>query len=326
MDTVGLICGGYSSEYDISMKSAELIQNHFPEEYQLIKIVVNKNDWYCENFDERFEFDMNTGMAEINSSKTPIDLAVICIHGDPGENGKVQAYLDMKGIPYVNSDFQASSLSFDKFICNQFLRSQKIETAESILLSRNQNFNANEICTTLGLPLFVKPTNSGSSYGISKVYEESKLKDAVNFAFSEGDRVIIESYLNGRELTCAAFKLEEEIKTLPITEIISENDFFDYDAKYNGKSREETPAKIDEELANDIKIMTRKVYEILNLKSVARIDYIVVDRTPVVIEVNTIPGFSEASIVPQMLKLEGIEIKDFWRQLIEQELNKKPSH
>ena len=324
MDTIGLFCGGYSSEYDISMKSAKLIQSHFPEEYQLIKIVITQNKWYCEDSNGKHAFDMNTAMAELSSGETSINLAIVCIHGDPGENGKIQAYLEMKGIPCVNSSFEASSLAFDKFICNQFLKSQNIETAQSLLLKKKQSLNPKEICSQLGLPLFVKPTDSGSSFGISKVYEESKLKEAVNFAFNEGNQVIIESFLDGRELTCAAFRTGNKIKSLPITEIISENDFFDYDAKYNGKSREETPAKIDEELANDIKKMTCKIYEILNLKSIARIDYIVVDRNPVVIEVNTIPGFSEASIVPQMLTLEGIEIKDFWRQLIHQELNTQP--
>ena len=324
MDTIGLFCGGYSSEYEISMKSAKLIQNNFPEEYQLIKIVITEKEWYCEDSNGKHDFVMDTGMADLNSGKKAIDLAIVCIHGDPGENGKIQAYLEMKNIPCLNSDFQSSSLAFDKFICNQFLKSQNIETAQSLLLRKNQSFRTDKICTQLGLPLFVKPTDSGSSYGISKVYKESKLEEAIDFAFNEGNQVIIESFLNGRELTCAAFRTGDKIKPLPITEIISENDFFDYDAKYNGKSREETPAKIDEELANDIKKMTCKIYELLNLKSVARIDYIVVDRTPVVIEVNTIPGFSKASIVPQMLKLEGIEIKDFWRQLIHQELNKQP--
>ncbi len=324
MDTIGLFCGGYSSEYDISMKSAQLIQDHFPEEYQLVKIVVTEKEWYCMDSNGKRDFDMNTGMAHLNSGKKAIDLAIICIHGDPGENGKIQAYLEMKNILCINSDFQASSLAFDKFICNQFLKSQNIETAQSLLLRKNQSFNSQEICAQLGLPLFVKPTDSGSSYGISKVYKETKLKKAIDFAFTEGDQVIIESFLDGRELTCAAFRTRNTIKPLPITEIISENDFFDYDAKYNGKSREETPAKIDKELADNIKKMTCKIYELLNLKSVARIDYIVVNRTPVVIEVNTIPGFSKASIVPQMLKLEGIEIKDFWRQLIHQELNKQP--
>jgi D-alanine-D-alanine ligase len=324
MNTIGLFCGGYSSEYDISMKSAKLIQNHFPEEYQLVKIVITEKEWYCEDSNGKQEFDMDTGMADLKSGKKKIDLAIVCIHGDPGENGKIQAYLEMKGILCINSDFQASSLAFDKFICNQFLNSQNIETAQSLLLRKNQSFNPQEICSKLGLPLFVKPTDSGSSYGISKVYEETKLKEAIDFAFNEGSQVILESFLDGRELTCAAFRIGNKIKTLPITEIISENDFFDYDAKYNGKSREETPAKIDEELTNDIKKTTCKIYELLNLKSVARIDYILVNRRPAVIEVNTIPGFSEASIVPQMLKLEGIAIKDFWRQLIYQELNKQP--
>jgi D-alanine-D-alanine ligase len=322
MKTIGLFCGGYSSEYEISMKSAKLIQDHFPEEYQLIKIVITEENWYCEDSGGISVFDMNTCTAFLKQGKVALDAAIVFVHGDPGENGKIQAFLEMKGIPCINSDFQASSLAFDKYICNQFLKSQNIQTAQAILIRKDEPYHLDEICATLGLPLFVKPTDSGSSYGISKVYQKSNLKEAINFAFREGDQIILESFLDGRELTCAAFKINHKIKPLPITEIISENDFFDFDAKYNGKSREETPAKIDQELANEIEKITCEIYELLNLKSVARIDYIVVNGDPVVIEVNTIPGFSEVSIVPQMLKLQGIEIKDFWRQLVHQEFNK----
>ena len=326
MKIIGLFCGGYSSEYEISMKSAQLISENFPDEYELLKIIVTESNWYCDfNNSERF-FDMNTGEIDLPQGKTKIDAGLICIHGDPGENGKIQAFLDLKNIPYVNSDFHASSLSFDKYKCNQFLKSHGVSTAKSILLRENQGYNSEHICSELGLPLFVKPTGSGSSYGISKVYKEDQLEKAIKFAFTEGDELVLESFLEGRELTCAVFRANDTIKALPITEIISENDFFDYDAKYNGKSKEETPAKIDEVVANTIKSMSQEIYDLLGLKSIARIDYILVESTPYVIEVNTIPGFSGASIVPQMLNIEDIELKAFWRMVIRQELNNLPSH
>lgn len=324
MKTIGLFCGGYSSEYEISMKSAQLIHDHFPEEYQLLKIIVTENEWYCDYSDTKIFFDMNTCEIHLVTGKIKIDAGLICIHGDPGENGKIQAFLDLQNIPYVNTDFHTSSLSFDKYTCNQFLKSQQIKTAKSILLRNKQTYNSKHICDELELPLFVKPTGSGSSYGISKVYKEDELDKAIQFAFSEGDEIILESFLEGRELTCAVFKTNNTIKTLPITEIISENDFFDYDAKYNGKSKEETPAKLDDIITHSIQKISREIYELLGLKSIARIDYILVGSTPYVIEVNTIPGFSEASIVPQMLKTEGIELKDFWRMVIDQELNSLP--
>ena len=326
MKTIGLFCGGYSSEYEISMKSAQLILNHFPDEYEIYKIVVSKKGWYGELSDSHITFDMNSCEIELPNGKKTIDAGIICIHGDPGENGKIQAFLDLKGIPFVNSGFESSSLSFDKYTCNQFLKSQNIDTAKSILLRKHQLYNADHICNELGLPLFVKPTGSGSSYGISKVYKKDELDKAIEFAFSEGKEIILESFLEGRELTCAVFRDQEALRALPITEIISENDFFDYDAKYNGKSKEQTPAQIDEMTANTIRTLSKEIYEVLGLKSIARIDFILVGTTPNVIEVNTIPGFSEASIVPQMLNIAGIDLKDFWKKVIEQELNSPPLH
>ncbi|MDA9020609.1 D-alanine--D-alanine ligase [bacterium] len=321
MKTIGLFCGGYSSEYEISMKSAQLILNHFPEEYEIYKIIVSKKGWYGELSDSQMAFDMNSCELELPSGKKTLDAGIICIHGDPGENGKIQAFLDLKGIPCVNSGFESSSLSFDKYTCNQFLKSQNIDTAKSILLRKHQLYNADHICNELGLPLFVKPTGSGSSYGISKVYKSDKLDKAIEFAFSEGEQIILESFLEGRELTCAVFRENDKIRALPITEIISENDFFDYDAKYNGKSKEQTPADIDEMLANTIQALSSEIYDLLGLRSIARIDFILVETKPFVIEVNTIPGFSEASIVPQMLNVAGIDLKDFWGMVIKQELN-----
>ncbi len=321
MMTIGLFCGGYSSEYEISMKSAQLILDHFPEEYEIFKVVVSKKGWYVEQSAAQISFDMNSCEINLPSGKKTIDAGIICIHGDPGENGKIQAFLDLKGIPYVNSSYESSSLSFDKYTCNQFLKSQNINVAKSMLLRKHQAYNADHISNELGLPLFVKPTGSGSSYGISKVYKKDELDKAIEFAFSEGEQIILESFLEGRELTCAVFRERGKLQALPITEIISENDFFDYDAKYHGKSKEETPAQIDEMIANTIEALTFEIYDILGLKSISRIDFILVGEVPYVIEVNTIPGFSEASIVPQMLNIAGINLKDFWKMVIEQELN-----
>jgi len=326
MKTIGLFCGGYSSEFEISMKSSELIFENLPDEYNAVKIIVTEDQWYGQIDDSKYHFDMNRCEVQMEAELIPIDIGIVCIHGNPGENGKVQAFLELKNIPCVNSDFQSSSLSFDKYLCNQYLKAQGIPTAKAMSIQKNEKYNAQEICSELGLPLFVKPTDSGSSYGISKVYTADELPNAIDIAFNEGDAIILESFLDGIELTCAVFKGIDGITALPITQIISENDFFDYDAKYNGKSSEETPANIEKSLSDHIQSLSRNVYEILRLKSIARIDYIVVDGSPNVIEVNTIPGFSEASIVPQMLKCAGIEIKAFWKMVIDEELNTPPSH
>lgn len=326
MKTIGLFCGGYSSEFEISMKSSELIFENLPDEYNTVKIIVTESEWYCQIDDSKYHFDMNRCEVQMEAELIPIDIGLICIHGSPGENGKIQAFLELKNIPCVNSDFQSSSLSFDKYLCNQYLKAQGFHTAKAISIQKNEKYDAREICGQVGLPLFVKPTDSGSSYGISKVYTEDELPKAIDLAFNEGDTIIMESFLEGIELTCAVFRGTKGIIALPITQIISENDFFDYDAKYKGKSKAETPANIEKSLSDHIQSLSINVYESLRLKSVARIDYIVADDSPYVIEVNTIPGFSEASIVPKMLKCAGIELKDFWKMVIDKELNTQPSH
>ncbi len=323
MKTIGLFCGGFSSEYDISMKSAQTIYDSFPKEYSIHKIQVTKERWFCKSATEENEgtFNKEDACIYFKNNKIPIELAIVCIHGDPGENGKIQAYLDLMDIPYLNSSAEASSISFDKYLCNQFLSALGFKTAKSALITKNSGYDAVKIVEQLALPLFIKPTDSGSSFGISKVYEKESIGKAISEAFAEGETVIAESFLDGIELTCAVFRSKKELIALPITQISTENDFFDYDAKYNGKSSEETPARVSTGLTLEIQETSKKIYAALQLGSVARIDYIVVDRIPFVIEVNTIPGFSKASIVPQMLKCAGIDLKDFWKMILEAELN-----
>ena len=323
MKTIGLFCGGFSSEYDISMKSAQTIYDSFPEEYTIYKIQVTKEKWFCQSATEKNEgtFNKEEACIYVENNKIPIDLAIVCIHGDPGENGKIQAYLDLMDIPYLNSSAEASSISFDKYLCNQFLSALGFKTAKSALITKNSGYDAAKLVDQLALPLFIKPTDSGSSYGISKVYEIASIDKAIKEAFAEGETVIAESFLDGIELTCAVFRSIKELIALPITQISTENDFFDYDAKYHGKSSEETPAPVSEGLTLEIQETSKEIYDALQLGSVARIDYIVMEGKPFVIEVNTIPGFSEASIVPQMLKCAGIELRDFWKMILEAEIN-----
>ena len=321
MKNVGLFCGGFSSEYEISMKSAKTIYDSFPKEFTVHKIEVTPEEWFISTKSGKVPYDKNKGELYFENKTIQIDLAIICIHGDPGENGKIQAYLDLIKIPYLNSSAEASSLSFDKYICNQFLNACGFKTAMSRRLTKGAAYNVEDLVKTLRLPLFIKPTDSGSSYGISKVYETAEIEPAVKNAFKEGEAIIAESFLDGIELTCAVFRSKKGLVALPVTQISTENDFFDFDAKYNGNSKEETPANIGNELTAEIQKTSKEIYEALQLGSVARIDYIVVDRTPNIIEVNTIPGFSQASIVPQMLKCAKISLDAFWLMIIEAELN-----
>ncbi len=318
--TLGIFCGGFSSEFEISMKSARNIAKNFPSEYKTYLIVVSNANWYAVHNEENYPFHKEDLSIQYGSESINLDLGLVYIHGEPGENGKIQALLDLHRIPYLNSGVLASSLSFDKWYCNQFLKTFGFKVASSVRLIKDQKYNASEIMEKLGLPVFVKPCDSGSSYGISKVNKREELTPAINVAFSEGSSLVIESFLKGVEVTCGVYRNNTELVALPLTEIVSENEFFDYDAKYNGKSQEITPARISDENKNKIQASAKEIYELLNLRSIARIDFMLVEDVPYVIEVNTTPGFSDASIVPKMLETANISVGEFWRQILNTEL------
>jgi D-alanine-D-alanine ligase len=320
MKTIGVFCGGFSPEFEISMKSVATIVANFPKNYEPITIQVTREGWFAEMNGKSGIFDLNLAAAKFGDTIKTIDGALIYTHGDPGENGKIQAYLDMFRVPYMNSNTLASSLSFDKWYCNQFLKSFGIPVAKSIFLTKNTVLNTSKVLEELGMPVFVKPTNSGSSYGISKVKHHDDLNAALELAFKESDAVVIESFLKGTEVTCGVYRNHVGIQALPLTEIVSENEYFDYEAKYMGKSQEITPARISQTETINIQELSKRIYGLLNLSSIARIDFMLVDATPFVIEVNTTPGFSSESIVPKMLKDAGISINDFWKEIFDSEL------
>lgn len=322
MKKIGILCGGYSSEFEISVKSATTILNNFPKGYDTFLILVEKDNWIAKYQNEEFDFNPWELSFIKNENEIKLDAGIIYIHGNPGENGKIQALFEMKNIPCINSNSLASALSFDKWYCNQFLKSFDVPVAKSILLNNKQEINEELIISELNLPCFVKPSDSGSSYGISKVKTKEELNPALEKAFIEGRTVVIESFLKGTEVTCGAYQSKDGIQTLPITEIVSENDFFDFEAKYNGKSEEIIPARITQIEVEKVEALTKKIYTLLNLKSVARVDFMLVNNEPFVIEVNTTPGFSPASIVPRMLNYKGQSITEFWNEIIDFELNK----
>lgn len=316
MKNVGIFCGGFSSEYEISVKSATTILNNLPRSiYNPFLVYVDRSGWEAEYNGVKYRVSLEDFSFLVDSQKITIDLAHVYIHGNPGENGKLQAYFEMKQLPFVNSNALSSELSFDKWFCNQFLKNFDIKVADSILLLSAENVNPDEIISQLGLPCFVKPADSGSSYGISKVYSQEELQPAITAAFEEGKTVVIESFMDGIEVTCGVYRSETGLVALPCTEIISETDFFDYEAKYLGKSKEITPARISAELTASIQEQAKKIYSLLQLRSIARIDFIIIGHAPHVIEVNTTPGFSSESIVPKMLKTAGIAITDFWTEI-----------
>lgn len=320
MKRIGVICGGFSSEYEISLKSGATIIANFPDGYEPVKIILGKTFCQAEWGGKKYDLDLIKKGFQADSEWIGIDSYLIYTHGNPGENGRLQAMFDMYGISYVNSGALASELSFDKWYCNQFLKGFDVKVAQSKLLLKGDEVNESELVHDLGLPLFVKPCDSGSSYGISRVNEEKDLKSAVENAFREGDSVVIESFLNGTEVTCGVYRNENGIHALPLAEIVSENEFFDYEAKYLGKSQEIVPARISEEHTKKVQEVAKRIYGVLRLRSLARIDFMLVNGEPHLIEVNTTPGFTEESIVPRMLRNQNKPIKDFWTEIISFEL------
>lgn len=316
---VAVVYGGYSSESKISQKSGGVIYEHLDRNlYEPYLVEITENSWHVH---------INGGVSPIDKNKFTFiekdeargfDLAFITIHGTPGEDGKLQAYFDLVGLPYINSTCLAAALSFNKWACNSFLRAFGIATAKAILIRNGETPNPIEIADELGFPCFVKPNDGGSSFGVSKVKNLMEMPGAIAAAFEEGSEVVIESAITGREITCGVFFNGTTVVALPPTEIISENEFFDYQAKYEGKSKEITPAEIPAEWTKTIQNTTKDIYRRLGLRGMARVDYIVTpEGIPNLIEVNTNPGMSAASIVPQQIKAAGLDLTKTLTEVIE---------
>jgi D-alanine-D-alanine ligase len=322
MKIFAIFCGGYSSEHNISIKSSATIKDNFPKDFEVVRVIVGKGTWKVElDNNNLVDLDIRDMTYIDNNIKKRIEAALIYTHGDPGENGKIGGLLDMNDIPYLNSSVLSSALSFDKWFCNQFLKSFGVNVAKSILVKNITEINLDKIKNELGFPIIVKPTDSGSSFGVSKVNNESELENALKLAFSEGNYVVIEEFLIGREVTCGVYRKKDGVFTLPLTEIVSENEILDYEAKYLGKSKDYTPARISDDIADIVKENSKLIYNLLKLKSIVRIDFMLCGNTPYVIEINTTPGFSPQSVVPEMLKCANIPLDVFWKDIIDTELN-----
>ena len=312
MKRVAVIEGGYSSEKSVSIKSAKTVFDNLDKtKFLPIRVLIDENEWTAYDDDGRYSIDKNDFSFNKNDTKHNFEYAFILIHGTPGEDGKLQGYFDMIGIPYNTSSAAITALTFQKFHCNQFLKNFGVNVAEAVLIKDGDQPNLDEIIEKVTLPCFVKPTDGGSSFGVTKVKTKEDLQPAIKTAFDHGSEVIIEEFIDGRELTNGVYRHNEGIKTLPVTEIISENEFFDYEAKYDGKSNEVTPAKISDELTSRIKALTIHIYSTIGMKGIARVDYIIdKNNTPFVIEINSVPGMSKESIVPQMASFKNIELKN----------------
>ena len=318
MKKIAVIEGGYSLEKVVSLKSSNTIFENI-DRYKFIptKVLIDKKEWVAYDNYGKYFIDKNDFSFTKNGIKHNFDFAFIIIHGSPGEDGKLQGYFEMIGIPHSTSSSAITSLTFQKFHCNQFLKNFGVNVAEALLFRLEDKIDETDILNKIGLPCFVKPTNAGSSYGITKVKSLKELIPAIKYAFSYGNEVIIEANIPGREVTNGIYRNKEGLKTLPITEIISENEYFDYEAKYNGKSKEITPAEISKELAKKVKSLTAFIYKTLGMNGLARMDYIInKNNIPFLIEINSVPGMSKESIIPQMIKEDNKQIKYILSEII----------
>ena len=317
---IAFVTGGYSGEAEISYKSAITISNNIDtEKFEFYTIDIRTDGWFCIDGDEQLPVDRNDFSIIIRGEKKTFDAVLVGIHGTPGEDGKLQGYLDMLNLPYTSCDVTASAITFNKRFTTSIAGVSGIKVAKSFHYYKGDPINIEQLARELGFPVFVKPANGGSSIGMSKVPEIDGLEKAIEKAFKEDTQVLIEEFIEGREFTIGVARLNGEIKPLPITEVISENYFFDFEAKYAGKSREITPAQIDESIANKVRNAAVRLYHIFNCNGVVRIDFIYNEKAgePYMLEINTVPGQSEASIVPQQVRAMGMSLKDFYSALVD---------
>lgn len=322
---IAVVMGGYSDEYKVSLKSGQLIFDSLDrEKYNVHKVVILKDDWYLlDEQDNKFPINKADFSATLaDGSKLAFDVCFNTIHGKPGENGELQAYWDVIGQRYTGCNFYQSALTFNKKDTLSVLAKYGIPSAKSIYLKKGETVDTEYIVKEIGLPCFVKPNESGSSLGISKVKDISEFDKALEVAFAEDDDILIESFLNGTEVSVGVVDFQGETIVLGITEIIPDKEFFDYEAKYEGASQEITPARLDDATREKVETIAKKAYQSLGMQGFSRSEYIIVNGTPYMLEMNTNPGFSPASILPQQALHYGISIKDLCGNEVEKALNK----
>lgn len=322
--TIAIVCGGDSSEHDVSMHSAQGLYSFFDKErYNIYIVDVKGIDWHVELEDgTSAPIDKNDFSFIENGKHIEFDYAYITIHGAPGENGIMQGYFDLIHLPYSTSSVLVEALTFDKYVLNNYLRGFGVNVADSILLRRGEEYNEEEIEKRLGMPCFVKPAADGSSFGVSKVKNIDQLAPALRVAFMESDEVMIEGFLDGTEISQGVYKTKDKSIVFPATEVVTSNEFFDYNAKYNGQVQEITPARINPDTAKRVAAETSRIYDILHANGIIRIDYIISkDKEGYdvinMLEINTTPGMTATSFIPQQVRAAGLDIKDVLSEIVE---------
>ena len=320
---IAIIMGGYSSEYKISLKSGNVVYNALDKEkYHAYRIHIFKDKWvFVNDLEEEFPIDKNDFSVLVNKTKIHFDCVFNAIHGSPGEDGYMQAYFELLNIPQTSCSMYQAALTFNKRDLLATLKPYGVKTAESYPLNLGDAIDENAIIAKVGLPCFVKANKAGSSFGISKVYKKEDLKAAIENSFKEDNEIIIEQFLDGVEVSVGVISYKGKTLVLPITEIVSENDFFDYQAKYEGKSQEITPARISEDYTIKVNSEAKRIYEILKMKGFTRSEFIFKNDQPYLLEVNTVPGLTKESILPQQAAKAGISLVDLFGNAIEEALN-----
>jgi len=312
---IAIVCGGDSSEHDVSLRSAQGLYSWFDKErYNVYIVDVKGQDWHVElPGGVTAKIDRNDFSFVEDGKAKLFDYAYITIHGTPGENGILQGYFDLVDIPYSTSGVLVEAMTFDKFVLNQYLRGYGVAVADSMLIRRGFEHlvSEDEIEQRIGMPCFVKPATDGSSFGVSKVKNKDQLAPALRKAMLESDEIMVEQYLEGTEITIGCYKTSEKEVLLPITEVVTKNEFFDYDAKYNGQVEEITPARISEDWARRVREITSHIYDILHCNGIIRIDYIISKEGKIrMLEVNTTPGMTPTSFIPQQVKAAGMTMTE----------------
>lgn len=305
---IAVVSGGFSGEAAVSMRSAQMVMTHIDrEKYAPTQVVIERKKWVAIVENQEIAIDKNDFSFEFNGVRNHFDGVFMIVHGTPGEDGILQGYFQLMGIPFTTGDVLNMAITFNKKSTTDALRNLGYSVAKSVMVREGEGIDAEAIIAKLGLPCFVKPNNGGSSIGTSKVKASADLQTAVDKALKEDHQALIESFIDGVEVTCGVIQIQGKITALPLTEIVTENEFFDYQAKYEGASQEITPARLPEEMSNQVRALAARIYQDLRCSGMIRIDFIIQNDEPHVIEVNTVPGFSEASIIPQQAAAFGID-------------------
>ena len=323
---IAIVCGGDSSEHDVSMRSAQGLYSFFDKErYNIYVVDVKGQDWHVDlQNGDMAKIDKNDFSFKMDGKTVTFDYAYITIHGTPGENGLMQGYFELLHIPYSTSGVLVEAMTFDKYVLNNYLRGFGVNVAESVLLRRGEEekYSDEEIEKRIGMPCFVKPAADGSSFGVSKVKNADQLAPALRVAFMESDEVMVESFMKGTEISIGCYKTRDKAVVFPATEVVTSNEFFDYDAKYNGQVQEITPARLSPETTKRVEEETSRIYDILHCNGIIRIDYIIskdADGSDKInmLEINTTPGMTATSFIPQQVRAAGLDIKDVLTDIVE---------